>query len=90
MADFIIADPQGDGSYPNLKAIEKKGERGGNAYKGSAAANHLQKTFTMFECGAKDLFGANDAAVQVLTANWKAIQHFPAKSDATDGVQEKM
>jgi hypothetical protein len=89
MADFIIADPQGDGSYPNLKAIETKGEKG-KVFKGSAAANHLQKTFTMFECGAKDLFGANDAAVQVLTANWKAIQHFPAKSDATDGVQEKL
>ena len=88
LADFIVAGPAIDGTYPNLQRLRAKGARGGEAFTGSVAANNLQKTFTMFACGTRTLFGANDVAILVVTRAWRAIQHFPAKPDAAVGVQE--
>jgi hypothetical protein len=78
----FLADPA------NVDAVIKKGDKGAKIFKAVSDAGNLTKSYTNFKQGAGDaLFDGSDAPLTIDTAGWDAIQHFPAPSGATEGVE---
>ncbi|WP_235298134.1 eCIS core domain-containing protein [Portibacter marinus] len=75
----------------NLNLARKKGGKGSKVFKSATATGDLTKTTTNIQTkGDKKLFDSNagskeDKPKKVKTADWPAIQHFPAAEDAEVG-----
>jgi hypothetical protein len=71
----------------NLADVKKRGENGAKIYKTAASSGPLTMSYTLLKRGGSNkLFDTTGHPLTIDTANWDAIQHFPAPPGSVAGV----